>query len=186
MSFLSFVPAGVILPYGGNAAPGGWLLCNGSSISQAVYPALYAAIGVNWGDPGGGSFNIPDLRGSFVRGAGTSGSRVGPAVGAEQGQTTAKNGLNATGGTASLTGTTTFAADGHAHSFYGVGNRNYTAGSGFNYTNGGAVLAPGQWYPTDTNGVNASVGISSTAAGLTVGDTETRPYSKGVNYIIKI
>jgi microcystin-dependent protein len=65
----SFVPPGVILPYGGASAPAGWLLCNtATGISTTTYAALFAAIGYAWGNPGGGLFNIPDLRGRFPRG----------------------------------------------------------------------------------------------------------------------
>jgi len=175
MSFLSFVPAGVILPYGGNAAPGGWLLCNGSSISQAVYPALYAAIGVNWGDPGGGSFNIPDLRGSFVRGAGTSGSRVGPAVGTEQLHATAQNGLQVTNNAV----TSQADSPDHTHNLgYGA---NVTTGSIAtpSATGGGTSAKSGFTSTNHWHSVTSNVTLSSA-------DTETRPYSKGVNYIIKI
>lgn len=46
--------------------PTGWLVCNGAAISKVGYSLLYAQIGTNFGDPGGGNFNIPDLRGKCV------------------------------------------------------------------------------------------------------------------------
>lgn len=50
-------------------APAGWLICDGRAISRTAYPALYSAIGVIWGAGDGGStFNLPDLRGEFIRG----------------------------------------------------------------------------------------------------------------------
>ncbi|MCX6272066.1 MAG: phage tail protein [Bacteroidetes bacterium] len=61
--------------------PEGWLLCDGRSFATNVYPALYSAIGGAWGFQEGGdllaldSFNIPDLRGMFLRGvSGNSGN----------------------------------------------------------------------------------------------------------------
>jgi len=62
------VPAGSIMAYGGAVPPDGWLLCNGETVSSSKYPELFAAIGTNWGTGGSGSFNLPDLRGMFLRG----------------------------------------------------------------------------------------------------------------------
>lgn len=47
----------------------GWLECNGASLSTALYPALFAAIGYAYGGSGA-NFNIPDLRGRSAIGAG--------------------------------------------------------------------------------------------------------------------
>lgn len=71
-------PAGIIIPFAGPAEniPIGWLLCDGSAISRADYSNLYNAIGVCWGaGDGSTTFNIPDLRGMFLRGvSGDSGN----------------------------------------------------------------------------------------------------------------
>ena len=63
------IPAGTINTYAGSTAPSGWLEANGAAISRTTYAVLYAAIGNSFG-PGDGSttFNLPDLRGVFVRG----------------------------------------------------------------------------------------------------------------------
>ncbi len=61
-------PPGSIQPYGGTTAPEGWLLCNGDSVSQDDYPDLFDVIGTNFGTDGSGNFNLPDLRGMFLRG----------------------------------------------------------------------------------------------------------------------
>ena len=49
--------------------PSGWLKANGAAVSRSTYPSLFAAIGTMYG-PGNGSttFNLPDLRGEFIRG----------------------------------------------------------------------------------------------------------------------
>lgn len=69
------LPAGCIIPFAGPAEniPAGWLLCDGSAVSRSTYINLYNAIGVAWGTGDGAStFNLPDLRGMFLRGvAGT-------------------------------------------------------------------------------------------------------------------
>ena len=48
--------------------PAGWLACDGAAVSQATYAALYAAIGLTWGDPGGGDFNLPNTEGRVLIG----------------------------------------------------------------------------------------------------------------------
>ena len=58
---------GTISAYGGNTAPTGWLLCDGTAVSQTMYADLFAVIGCNFGCSGG-NFNLPDLRGRFLRG----------------------------------------------------------------------------------------------------------------------
>ena len=71
-------PAGIIIPFAGPAEniPDGWMLCDGSAISRSEYANLYKAIGVCWGiGDGATSFNLPDLRGMFLRGvSGESGN----------------------------------------------------------------------------------------------------------------
>jgi hypothetical protein len=61
------IPAGVISTYAGAAAPLGYLLCHGQSVSTTTYAALFAAIGHTYGGSGT-SFKLPDLRGVFLRG----------------------------------------------------------------------------------------------------------------------
>lgn len=68
------VPVGSVQMYGGSTAPTGWLLCDGSSLLRAgTYANLYAVISTTFGSADATHFNIPDMRGIFPRGAGTSG-----------------------------------------------------------------------------------------------------------------
>ena len=71
-------PPGVIFPFAGpvEKIPPGWMLCDGTVLNKADYPGLYAAIGINWGEPSAETFNLPDLRGVFLRGV--SGSAGDP------------------------------------------------------------------------------------------------------------
>ena len=84
-------PIGSILPYGGITAPNGWFLCQGQALSRIEYADLFKAIGTNFGvGDGSTTFNIPDLRGEFLRGAGTNshtGEGSGGTVGTHQGAT---------------------------------------------------------------------------------------------------
>lgn len=58
------MPIGAIVPYGGSAAPAGWLLCDGSAVSRTTYAALYAVLSTGYGAGNGTTtFNLPDLVG---------------------------------------------------------------------------------------------------------------------------
>lgn len=51
------------------AVPSGWLKCNGAAVSRTTYAALFAAISTTFGaGDGATTFNLPDLRGEFIRG----------------------------------------------------------------------------------------------------------------------
>jgi|688.fasta_scaffold405625_1 microcystin-dependent protein len=52
-----------------NSAPSGFLKANGAAVSRTTYANLFAAIGTLYGAGNGTTtFNVPDLRGEFVRG----------------------------------------------------------------------------------------------------------------------
>ena len=68
-SSVTLVPTGAIMPFAMNSAPSGWLAADGTAVSRTTYAALFAAIGTTYGaGTGGTTFNLPDLRGIFVRG----------------------------------------------------------------------------------------------------------------------
>lgn len=63
------LPSGAVQAFAMTAVPTGWLECNGSAVSRTIYSALFAAIGTTFGaGDGTTTFNLPDLRGEFVRG----------------------------------------------------------------------------------------------------------------------
>ena len=62
------LPIGTIIPFAGSQIPSGWLLCDGSSVSRSTYSNLYTALGNTWGSSSSTTFNLPDLRGRFLRG----------------------------------------------------------------------------------------------------------------------
>ena len=50
-------------------APAGFLACSGQAISRTTYADLFAALGTLYGaGDGSTTFNLPDLRGEFIRG----------------------------------------------------------------------------------------------------------------------
>ncbi len=60
-------PPGSVIYHAGSSAPSGYVKANGASLSTSTYAALFSAIGYTFGGSGG-SFNVPDLRGEFLRG----------------------------------------------------------------------------------------------------------------------
>lgn len=62
--------AGEYKMHAANETPlGGYLLCDGSAVSRVNYPRLYSRIGTTYGVGNGSTtFNLPDLRGEFMRG----------------------------------------------------------------------------------------------------------------------
>jgi microcystin-dependent protein len=74
----NLLPAGTMVMYGGAAAPGGWLLADGSAVSRTTYATLFAAIGTTYGAGDGvTTFNLPDFRGVFPKGAGATNRAAG-------------------------------------------------------------------------------------------------------------
>ncbi len=60
-------PAGTVQYFANAVAPLGYLACDGTSHLTTQYPELFNAIGYLYGGAGS-NFNVPDLRGEFVRG----------------------------------------------------------------------------------------------------------------------
>lgn len=160
-------PAGIIAPFAGTSAPTGWLACQGQAVSRTTYATLFAAISTTWGSGDGSTtFNLPDLRGMFLRGTGTNGTgsssgAVGPSVGAYAADTYLNHGHGITD-------------PGHSHTvnaselFNSVGS-----GTGTNaWKNSGS---------TSTNSNNTGISVNTS----TTGGTETKPKNYGVLYIIK-
>lgn len=69
ISLTNVPPSGMVSFYALSTPPEGWLLCNGAAISRTVYSELFDAIGTVYGSGNGTTtFNLPDLRGEFIRG----------------------------------------------------------------------------------------------------------------------
>ena len=105
------VPPGSVFYFAAATPPSGYLECNGAAVSRTTYADLYAVVGTTYGTGDGSStFNLPDLRGEFVRGydnsRGVDSSRV-------------------------FASTQTDTFQGHWH--YS------TFGAGYNFSNGGGI-----------------------------------------------
>lgn len=177
-------PVGSVMPFAGmhTSVPAGWLLCDGQALSSAQYPELFSVLGTSWGNGstginGGGAnnFNVPDLRGEFMRGV-DLGRNVdnGRALGSSQGQGTKAP-------AAAFTGTTNLAGD-HTH-------QNTAKQAPANNSHDGGDLAAGSCCGT----IWGVISVQSGSAGdhsHTVdinggGDPETRPRNVAMNFIIK-
>lgn len=111
----SLVPAGAVMPFAMNSAPSGWLAADGSQVSRTTYATLFAAIGTTHGAGNGSTtFNLPDLRGIFVRGSGSqtiSGITYNKAFAAKEGDAFQSHGHNTYVG-GSLAGYQSFSGSG--------------------------------------------------------------------------
>lgn len=168
----NFVPAGTILSYGGASAPAGWLLCDGSVISRTTYAALFAALSTAWGyGDTSSTFNLPDLRGRFLRGkdggAGrdpgdnrtpaNTGGNTGDAVGSVQPNATKKNGLTASADAPAVSGSTSKALASGATVDQTPSTHTHTAAANTMYNYGaGTTLPTGSGNRDFLNGAPAS------------------------------
>jgi microcystin-dependent protein len=105
---IPLVPAGAMMPFGGEEAPEGWLLCDGQEVNKSDYNELWIAIQHNFKDPslvsdnGVNKFTLPDFRGRFALGldnmGGPSANRVtdiaADAIGGNAGNETTTIGTN--------------------------------------------------------------------------------------------
>jgi microcystin-dependent protein len=176
-STYSFQPTGTVQMYGGqyNNIPNNWLLCDGSAISRTTYDKLYDVVGTQFGvGDGSSTFNLPDLRAKFPRGA-TNTANAGTTGGEDSHTLT-----GAESGTSVHTHGTT--DPGHTHSYSGGGNisNNY---SPYNY--------PRLQTYSNTSGAS----INSGTTGLTVNNSsnanassahENRPAFLELLYMIRI
>ena len=186
------VPVGTIMAFGGvlNKIPEGWLLCDGTEYDgeDPLYEQLYETIGTNWGGSGT-AFNVPELRGNFVRGldkesgndpeaetriAIKTGGNEGDKVGSYQADEIREQSHGFTA-SASTTGA-------HAHIV------NFDQAGGVTSSGSDAVLRNLDGSSAGTIGSTYSGGShthSFSGTTLNVGGVETRPENVSVAYIIK-
>jgi len=163
----SLCPVGTILPFAGDNAPAGWLLCNGASISRSTYATLYSVVANRFGSVDGNSFNVPDFRGRFLRGR-DGGAGRDP----DRNARTAMNGGGAVG---DLVGSVQDqSVQSHNHGYNDI-YYSENGGNGSIFTNGRGS--------GDTDTDNEPYEISRTSN--STGGNETRPLNANVNYIIK-
>lgn len=160
----SLLPAGVVLPFGGTNLPIGFLWCNGQSYSRTDYASLYAAIGSGHGALDINSFNVPDLRGRFIRGVDGGGTAARDPD--RNVRSAPKTGQLANGNTGDTVGSVQ-ADDFRVHTHTYINNQDPRGQS--NSGTGGD--------PAKKTFVTQSTGA--------MGGNETRPLNLNLNYIIK-
>ena len=116
-------PIGGMIEYGGDTAPTGWMICDGTAISRTTYANLYAVIGTKYGvGDNSTTFNIPDLRDKFSIGKSDS-----KALGATGGSTTI---VEANLPTHTHTVGTESVTHNHDTTMYGAGGHNHNVDNG--------------------------------------------------------
>ena len=187
-SIVDGVPTGSVFCIAANTVPTGYVKCNGASYSRTgTYAALFAIIGTTYGGSGS-NFNVPDLRGEFIRGFDDSrGVDSGRNINDPQGGQNASHNhsISASGTTSNPTPTLTgdvrrisegYRAQGTASGVFTKeldGNNNITGASSTSAVAGFSMDA------THTHTVSVS-GTSGSQG------SEARPRNIAMLYIIKI
>ena len=127
-----------------------WLICDGSPVSRTAYNHLFDVIGTTWGvGDGSSTFNLPDLRGEFLRGfdsgQGNDPDAVsrtgGDAVGSSQSAAFGSHGHNIRGGSGGIPDW--FGGSGAAYGFLTSGGTLY---GGYIQSGGGNETRPRNKY----------------------------------------
>lgn len=159
------IPPGAIWMFGMNTAPAGWLACDGSAVSRAVYAGLFAAVGTTFGAGNGTTtFNVPP-NGYFPRMWNGSGSGIDPSRVFGSTQTDAFK---------SHTHTANVTDPGHVHTVSGAAN------IGSSGTVSIAAALPNT-ATQNTSTVTTGITVSNTSTG----GTETRPQNLALLFAIK-
>jgi microcystin-dependent protein len=158
--------AGCVVWFASSVAPAGFLECNGQAVSRTNNNLLFAAIGTQWGiGDGSTTFNVPDLRGEFIR-AWDDGKGIDPGrvFGSTQADSVNQSSLTVTAGnlavSSTITGTLTLPG---------------SPGAGTGAESGGQTIGKdGTYTATVAAGALTAVNTVSGAPTITA-QTETRP-----------
>ena len=176
------VPTGAVISYAGATAPGGWLFCDGASVSRSDYPALFDAIGTTFGAVDGNSFNLPDLQSRLPMGAGTGAGLTTRTLGTKTG---AEAITDVPAHTHSGTAVT---AGNHSHTQTTVNDDFNNTGSYPNYTYPSYPNYDSAGSKTWTNTINAAGDHSHTLSIDSTGNASVAVINPVLvlNYIIKV
>ena len=181
------VPSGSVFCMAVATVPSGYLECNGAAVSRTTYSVLFAVIGTAYGAGNGSStFNLPDLRGEFVRGFDNGkGTDSGRSIATSQSATNASHNhsisVSGTTSTKSLTGNIRKISEGF--------NANGSASGVFTKTQDGNSSITGSSSTSPVGGVDFDGSHDHTfSASGTSGSQggEARPRNIAMMYVIKI
>ena len=173
------IPSGAVFHFAMVTAPSGYLECNGSAVSRTTYASLFAAIGTVYGiGDGTTTFNLPDLRGQFLRGWDNGrGVDTGRVFGSSQTSAYTNHAHTASSSTSVSISDPT-----HQHNYLFSG---YSSGQ-FTVTGGvGANANINQLTDAASTGITASGSTATTVNTSTTGATETRPVNVAMLPCIK-
>tara|TARA_Y100000052_G_scaffold11683_1_gene11518 strand:+ start:2162 stop:3283 length:1122 start_codon:yes stop_codon:yes gene_type:complete len=177
-SAVAGVPTGAVFCVAIASIPTGYLECNGAAVSRTTYAALFAFIGTQYGSGNGSStFNLPDLRGEFIRGFDNGrGIDSGRSIGSLQTDLFKVHDHDADAAAVS-----DVTDPGHIHEMRGFGTDD----------DGGARIAGGNSNAVRDDAMIANQTGVTVSTDVTVdvddeGGTETRPRNIAMMYIIKI
>ena len=185
------VPTGSVFCLAVDTVPTGYVKCNGASYSRTgTYAALFAVIGTAYGSVDGNSFNVPDLRGEFVRGFDDGrGVDSGRSINDPQGGQNLQHNHSAS---------SSVSDPGHFHHSFKLGNAgqsrfNSTLSSNVTPASGTGAANLNEGYNIVSRSEEADVGkTSSKTTGVSVNTntdnqgSEARPRNIAMLYIIKI
>ena len=178
------VPTGSVVMFATTSPPSGYLKCNGAAVSRTTYAALFAVIGTTHGAGNGSTtFNVPDLRGEFVRGWDDGrGVDSGRNFGTAQGDNNKQHNHSASGSTSISPSVHNhvFPGDDQIANANGVGGWSNRTTGNFNY-DAKSQSGAGRVYRTSDVTISASttVTVNNSAAG------EARPRNIALMYVIK-
>ena len=177
------VPVGSVFNLATTTVPTGFLECNGAAVSRSTYATLFATISTTWGAGDGSStFNLPDLRGQFVRGWDNS-------AGVDSGRSFASSQSDQ-----NKSHNHSITDSGHFHYAFRSGNQGERQHSSNLNTTNFAASGTGagnlnEAYNISASNDEANVGkTSSETTGITIsndGGTEVRVKNYALMYVIK-
>ena len=193
------VPTGCVFCRAIGTVPAGYLECNGAAVSRTTYAVLFGVIQTQYGAGNGSTtFNVPDLRGEFIRGwaSGTTDSSrdQGRGIGTTQGGQNQQHNHPASSNAS-------VSDSGHFHHSFRLGNSgnrqhnssltssNFPAsgtGAGhlneaYNITSKNSEANVGR-----TSNENANISVNVNTSTSNDGGNESRPRNVAMMYIIKI
>lgn len=187
------IPAGTLICRASTTVPAGFFYCNGQAVSRTTYSVLFGRIGTSFGaGDGTTTFNVPDLRGEFLRGWDDArGVDSGRAIRTFQGGQNLSHGHNVSGFNANHThsGNTGGASSNHSHQYQRPNDGNRPVQSSTGTCNQGDFVdntsgeSNGHSHGFGTGGFNANHfhGLNSSNNSGTV----PRPRNWSLAYFIK-